>query len=220
MSSGAMAQPKTGSSEPTVVRYDFSERACHWINGMAYTYLLLTGLALFTPYLYWVGTVFGGGGTVRFLHPWVGLIYTATILWMHNKWKSDMAAIPADKQWTANIKSYLENRDSAMPAQGRFNAGQKQFYWAMFYSAGILVITGLIMWFPERMPSNLHWVLPLTVFIHSVTALVTVAAFILHVYMSIWGTPGSSAGMVGGTVPASWARTHHRLWYEKITGRK
>jgi len=220
MSGGVVARPGTAEQEAQVERYTYPERAYHWVNGIAYTYLLLTGLALFTPYLYWLAAVLGGGGTIRFWHPWVGLVYVVTIFWMHSKWQSDMQSIPADEQWKKNMKAYIENRDEAMPAQGRFNAGQKQFWWAMFYSTIVLVITGIVMWFPERMPAGFRWLLPITVFIHSVTALITIAAFIIHVYMSVWVTPGSMKGMTDGKVPAAWARTHHRLWYEKITDRK
>jgi len=220
MSGGTIARPTTAVPEEQVVRYTFIERAYHWINAIAYTYLLLTGLALFTPLCYWLAYVLGGPGTIRYWHPWVGLVYFITILWMHNKWKQDMASIPEDKPWTRNMKAYVQNQDEAMPPQGRFNAGQKQFWVAMFFSTFILLITGIVMWFPERIPRDLHWVLPITVFLHSVTALVTIAAFIIHVYMSVWMTPGSVKAMMEGNVSTAWAKTHHRLWYERITGRK
>jgi formate dehydrogenase subunit gamma len=76
------------------------------------------------------------------------------------------------------------------------------------------------MWMPERIPPQIHWLGPIIVFIHSVTALITIAAFIIHVYMSVWVTPGSVKAMMDGNVSHNWARTHHRLWYEKITGRR
>ena len=110
--------------------------------------------------------------------------------------------------------------DDAMPAQGRFNAGQKMFWKVMFWCTFILLFTGIVMWFPEMMPSGLHWLLTLFVFIHAVTALVTIAAFIIHVYMSVWMTPGSMQAMTDGTVSSRFAQAHHRLWYEKVTGRK
>jgi formate dehydrogenase subunit gamma len=206
--------------EGQVVRYSFPERATHWINAASYTYLLLTGLALFTPYLYWLAAVLGGGGTIRFWHPWIGLVYVLTIFWMHAKWRGDMAAIPADEGWKKNIKYYIQNRYEMVPPQGRFNAGQKQFWWVMFWCTFILLATGIVMWIPEKVPANLHWVLTLSTFIHVLTALITIAAFIIHVYMSIWMTPGSMKAMMEGHVSERWARAHHRLWYEKITGRR
>jgi formate dehydrogenase subunit gamma len=220
MSGGIIARPTTAIPEDEVQRYNFAERAYHWINAIAYTYLMLTGLAIFTPLAYWLGYVLGGPATIRYWHPWVGLIYLATIFWMHRMWKRDMQKIPEDERWNKNIRAYAENRDELMPPQGRFNAGQKQFWWVMLYCTFILLITGIIMWIPEKMPRELHWVLPITVFIHSVTALITIAAFIIHVYMSVWVTPGSVKAMVEGHVSTTWARTHHRLWYEKITGRR
>jgi formate dehydrogenase subunit gamma len=220
MSGGIIARPTTAVPEDEVQRYNFAERAYHWINAIAYTYLLLTGLAIFTPLLYWLAYVLGGPATIRYWHPWIGIIYFATIFWMHRMWKRDMQKIPEDEKWSKNLRAYTENRDELMPPQGRFNAGQKQFWWVMFYCTFILLITGIIMWIPEKMPHELHWVLPITVFIHSVTALITIAAFIIHVYMSVWMTPGSMKAMVEGHVSTNWARTHHRLWYEKITGRR
>ncbi len=220
MSGGIIARPTTAIPEDEVQRYNFAERAYHWINAIAYTYLMLTGLAIFTPLAYWLAYVLGGPATIRYWHPWIGLIYLATIFWMHRMWKRDMQKIPEDEHWSKNIRAYAENRDELMPPQGRFNAGQKQFWWVMLYCTFILLITGIIMWIPEKMPRELHWVLPITVFIHSATALITIAAFIIHVYMSVWVTPGSMKAMVEGHVSTNWARTHHRLWYEKITGRR
>ena len=220
MSGGIIARPTTAIPEDEVQRYNFAERAYHWINAVAYTYLMLTGLALFTPLAYWLAYIFGGPAIIRYWHPWIGLIYLATIFWMHRMWKRDMQKIPEDERWSKNIRAYAENRDELMPPQGRFNAGQKQFWWVMLYCTFILLITGIIMWIPEKMPRELHWVLPITVFIHSATALITIAAFIIHVYMSVWVTPGSMKAMVEGHVSTNWARTHHRLWFEKITGRR
>jgi len=220
MSTGIL--PRVGADTPKdqVVRYTFPERAVHWGNAISYSYCLFTGLALFTPYLWWMAAVLGGGGTIRFWHPWVGLVYVITIFWMNYMWKQDMVAGPTDKQWSDNIRHYIRNEDSAMPPQGRFNAGQKQFWHVMFWCTLILLLTGIVMWVPEKVPRSMHWVLPVMVIIHSVTALVTIAAFIIHVYMSVWVTPSSMRAMMDGTVPANWAKEHHRLWYEKITGRR
>src|SRR5260370_26311120 len=215
MSGGAIVQPqsKTAVAGEQVVRYTFQERVIHWVNGVSYGSLLFTGLAIFPPYLAWMGTVMGGGGTIRYWHPWIGLVYMATIIQMQRMWRSDMVTTDADRQWNKNLEHYVKNEDDKMPAVARFNAGQKQFFWVMFYGALALLLTGIVMWIPERIPRSIHWVLPIIVFIHSAVALITIAAFMIHVYMSIWVTPGSMKGMVEGTVPSAWAKTHHRLWW-------
>jgi len=224
MSGGVIARPATASEEQ-VQRYSFVERAYHWIDALAYTYLLLTGLALFTPLLYWLAYVLGGPSTIRFWHPWVGLVYFASILFMQSKWKGDMAPIPEDEAWDKNLKYYIQNQDDKMPPQGRFNAGQKMFWKGMFWCSLLLLISGIVLWFPEVISQNpklqgFHWLLTLCAFFHAVVALVTIGLFIIHVYMSVWMTPGSTKAMMDGSVSSNWARAHHRLWYEKVMGRK
>jgi formate dehydrogenase subunit gamma len=225
MSTGTITRAGTTTPEGQILRYNFVERAMHWITAIAYVYCMVTGLAMFTPYMFWMGDVLGGGANVRFWHPWVGLVYLATAFWMNAQWKGDMKPIPEDEAWDKNVKYYVENLDDKMPPQGRFNAGQKMYWKGMFWSSLVLLVTGIVMWFPElisQKPSlrGLHWILPVCVFFHCVAALVTIGLFIIHVYMSVWMTPGSMKAMMDGNVSTRWARTHHRLWYEKMTGRK
>ncbi len=182
MSSNTVVRHGTDLRGDEIVRYTFVERVCHWIAGFSYLYVLATGLALFTPYLYWLAYVLGGGPTIRFWHPWVGLVFVASTLWMHKL----------------------------------CNSGQKQFYWIMFYGGLLLLVTGIVMWFPELMPRSFHWVLPIVVFLHCVGALATIAGFIIHVYMGIFFVKGGLHGILFGRVPAAWVRAHHRLWYEKV----
>src|SRR5215472_8697372 len=99
-----------------IVRYTLKERMCHWLSAVSYVYLMLSGLALFTPYLYWIAYVLGGGPTSRFWHPWVGLIFFVATLWMHSMWSRDMKMTPDDKKWENSIKSYVTNRDDQVPA--------------------------------------------------------------------------------------------------------
>ena len=221
MSSNIIVRHGTDLREDEVVRYTLKERMCHWIAGVSYVYMLLTGLALFTPYLYWIAYVLGGGPTIRFWHPWVGLIFVAAVFWMHSMWSGDMKMTAEDKQWQKTVKEYVTNRDDEVAPAGHFNAGQKQFYWVMFYGGIVLLITGVLMWFPELVAGNRatgigHTLLPLIVFLHVVAALATIGAFMIHIYMGFFFVSGGLHGILWGRVPVSWARTHHKLWYEKI----
>jgi formate dehydrogenase subunit gamma len=200
-----------------IVRYSYSERMCHWLSALSYLYCLVSGLALFTPYLYWLAYMLGGGPTARFWHPWAGLVFIVATVWMHTIWRRDMSLVDVDRQWLKSIKNYVTNRDDLVPPQGRFNAGQKQFYWIMYYGAIALLISGLVMWFPELMPRGLNWVRGLAILIHVIAALITIGAFIIHVYMGVFMVPGGVRGMVLGHVPMRWARAHHPLWYQRVT---
>ena len=198
-----------------IERYTFKERICHWLTGFAYLYCLATGLAFYTPYLFWLAIVLGGGPTTRFWHPFIGLLFFLAAMWMHQIWRGDVAMTAADRAWLDASKNYVENRDDLVPPQGRFNAGQKIFYWAMFYGALLLLLSGLFMWFPERIPFDLRWIRPIVVFIHEGAAVITIGAFIIHVYMGVFMVPGSLAAMLTGYVSKDWAWTHHRLWYRQ-----
>lgn len=199
-----------------VVRYSYEERMCHWTTGTAYVFCLATGLAFYSPYLYWLSVVGGGPATARLLHPWGGLLFYLAVVWMHILWKSQMAEAPEDKQWRDNIKAYIEDRDDEVPPQGRFNAGQKLFYWVMYYGALILLATGILMWFPEKW-RGLHGVMSIVIPLHTGAALLTIGAFIIHVYMGIMMVVGGFRGIAVGTVTKEWAQHHHRLWYDKIS---
>ena len=198
-----------------IVRYKFSERLVHWLGGLTYIYLLMSGLALYSPYLYWMASVLGGGPAVRYLHPWMGLLFTIVIGFMHRLWHADMKMTDVDRQWTREIKHYVKNEDELVPPVDRFNAGQKQFYWAMFAGTILLLLSGLVMWVPEYLPRDMNRLRQIAIVIHVIAALITIGAFIIHVYMGVFVVPGGVRAMVHGCVSADWARTHHRLWFNR-----
>ncbi len=201
-----------------VLRYTYRERIMHWLTALSYVYSMLTGLAFYSPHLFWIALVLGGGATSRFWHPILGIGFFIAALWMHAAWRRDMAITDADKHFLDQMQNYATNRDDLIPPQDRFNGGQKLFYWLMYYGALGLVITGLIMWFPEYIPFGLAWIRQLAVLLHVCAALVTIGGFIVHVYMSLFLVPGSGTAMLFGYVSAAWARTHHRRWYARVSG--
>jgi formate dehydrogenase subunit gamma len=200
-----------------ILRYTFAERLNHWITGFAYLYCLITGLAFWSPYMYWMATFVGGGPTARFWHPWFGLIYAIGVAWMLKQWMPDMLISDADRAWQANIRYYVENQDEKLPAIGRFNYGQKLFFWLMFWGGILLVLSGFGLWFVESIPP---WLRYLSIAVHVTAALATIGAFVIHVYMGTAMVRGSFTSIVRGEVSTEWARHHHRLWYERIAGRK
>jgi formate dehydrogenase subunit gamma len=198
-----------------IERYPFHERICHWLTGFAYLYCLATGLAFYSPYLFWLAIVLGGGPTSRFWHPMGGLVFFGAAMWMHHIWRGDVGMTAADKEWLDNAQYYVENQDDKVPPQGKYNAGQKIFYWAMYFGAFLLLVSGAAMWFPEYMPRAIR---PVMIFVHEGAALITIGAFIIHIYMGVFMVPGSVDAMVHGFVSKDWARAHHRLWFHQKTG--
>jgi formate dehydrogenase subunit gamma len=206
------------SDERIVQRYTFRERICHWFSALTYLYCLSTGLSFYSPHLFWIASVLGGGPTSRFWHPITGLLFLVAAVWMHEIWRRDMDITQTDKRWLANVGNYVTNREDLVPPQNRFNAGQKLFYWVMFYGTLLLVASGVLMWFPEYIAFRYRWIRSAAVLTHECAALITIGAFIIHIYMSLFLVPGSVTAMLRGFVPVAWARAHHRLWYDQIEG--
>jgi len=210
---GAEAKPSG-----RVLRYTFLERVVHWIAGGSYVFLLLTGLAFFSPYLYWLATLFGGGPTVRAWHPWVGLLFSAAVLRMHRMWSHDMRRTAPDRAWSKTLLHYIRNEDERVAPAGRFNAGQKQLFWLMVLGGITLLVSGVILWGTEYIPWSWRALRSVAVLVHVVVALLTIGGFIVHVYMGAFVVDGGWRAITRGDVSEAWARAHHRLWWNEIAG--
>jgi formate dehydrogenase subunit gamma len=213
----ATTRPTASTSPGRILRYTLSERVHHWLGALFYGYCLITGLAFWSPYMFWLAALVGGGPTARFWHPWFGVAFTLSVGWMYRMWSGDLAMTEADRSWSKAIKNYIENDDEKLPPVGRFNYGQKVFFWVMFYGVILLLISGLGLWFVESIPWSLRWLRYLAVTVHVTAAMATIGAFIIHVYMSIFMEPESFHAMIQGRVSSAWARTYHQLWYEQVT---
>jgi formate dehydrogenase subunit gamma len=217
MATSKHAVLRTEVPSDQIMRYTWVERVCHWATAATYVYCGLSGMAFFSPYLYWLVIPLGGGSTARFWHPALGLAFVAFIFWMGIMWKNDFKFIPEDYEWNRKVMFYITNQDEKMPPQARFDAGQKIFFFVMIATAVVLPLTGIVMWFPEYVPRSIHWLLPVMVFFHSVAALVSVGMIIIHVYMGTVIVPGSWRAITLGYVSRGWAMLHHALWYRKMT---
>ncbi len=140
------------SDEPVVLpngrilRYSFHERMIHWIAAISYVYLMLTGLAFWSPWLFWIAVVLGGGTISRELHPWAGLIFVFSTVLMYRMWAVQMKEAPADKAWWQATTHYIRNEDDLVPPADRFNPGQKILFWGFFWCGILLLLSGLILW--------------------------------------------------------------------------
>ena len=202
-----------------ILRYTLIERVMHWIAALAYAYVLLTGLAFYSPHLYWIATLLGGAPTSRYWHPWLGVVFALTIAWMLRAWLADMRITPEDRRWGQAIRHYVRNQDEDLPPIGRFNLGQKQVFWLMFYAAAVLLLTGAVLWFPEKIPWSLRGLRYAAILLHVASALATIGLFIIHVYMGTAVVRGGFTSIIRGEVSPAWARSHHRLWYNRVSGR-
>jgi len=213
-----------------VLRYTFTERLVHWAAALSYIYLLLSGLAFWTPWMWWVAMMLGGGPVSRAVHPWVGLFFTISVLYMYRLWLPDMRITPTDLEWKKTIRAYVRNEEEEMhPVQAergfdrfapvdRFNLGQKYLFWVMFWGGLMLFVTGMVLWFSDYLPWSLRFLRLISIFLHPVAFLITFGGFIIHVYMGTAVVRGGFSSVIRGEVSEAWARYHHRLWLDRIAG--
>jgi formate dehydrogenase subunit gamma len=206
-------------NRPRIERYTFRERLIHALTALSYLYLLLTGLAFWTPALYWIAIVLGGGFLSRVVHPWVGVLFALAVARMFVMWHGDMRTTAADRAWRQHMLHYIRNEDDRVPAAGRFNFGQKQMFWIMTWAALALLLSGLVLWFPHLVPPPREALRQTAALVHSVAALITIGAFIVHLYMGIAIVPGGLRAIVNGDVSEEWARHHHRAWADSLRDR-
>lgn len=199
-----------------VVRYSFHERLVHWLAGLSYLYLLLSGLAFWSPWLFWLAALLGGATISRGLHPWFGLIFVFATFLMYGMWGWQMHETETDKEFWHAVRHYIRNEDELMPPADRFNAGQKLLFWGFFWCGILLLLSGLVLWFPHLIPWSLRYVRYAAVLVHASCALLTIGLFIIHVYMGTAMERGAFESMTRGEVSAAWARSFHRLWYEHV----
>src|SRR4029077_8926079 len=210
------------SDEPDVLpngrllRYSFHERMIHWIAAISYVYLMLTGLAFWSPWLFWIAVVLGGGTISRELHPWAGLIFFFSTVLMYRMWAVQMKEAPADKAWWQATQHYIRNEDELVPSADRFNAGQKILFWGFFWCGILLLLSGLILWFTHLVPWNLRYLRYFAVIVHPAAALLTIGLFIIHVYMGTAMERGAFGSVIRGDVSVGWAKRYHRVWYEHL----
>ena len=201
-----------------VLRYNLRERLTHWVAGVTYIYLLLTGLAFWSPWLIWLAVILGGGPVSRMLHPWAGLIFFGAVCNMYVMWSAQMKHTDADRAWWKAVKYYSSNQDEKMPPAGRYNAGQKFLFWGFFWSTVALLATGVVLWFPESIPWNLRLLRYLSVLIHPVAALFTIGLFMIHVYMGVFAERGAFGSVIRGDVSIAFSKRYHPGWYKEIVG--
>jgi len=199
-----------------VLRYSFRERLVHWLAGVTYVYLLLTGLAFWSPWLFWFAVVLGGATISRELHPWFGVAFAVAVGLMYHLWSRQMRRTEADKAWWASVGHYIRNEDEKVPSADRFNPGQKLLFWGFFWNGLLLLLSGLILWFPQQIPWSLRFLRLAAVIVHPVCALLTIGLFIIHVYMGTAMEHGAFGSVIRGEVSRAWADQHHHSWYEQL----
>jgi len=104
------------------------------------------------------------------------------------------------------------------PDAGYFNAGEKLWFWGGLVALGLLMgVTGLVLDFGNF--GQTRYVMQIANYLHIAGATFFIVGALGHIYLGTIGTPGAFHAMYEGTVDTSWAKSHHRLWYEEVKDR-
>lgn len=198
------------TSPDEIDRFDFTERVVHWVAAVTFVVLLLSGLALSYPSLYWLTELLGGGPATRVLHPWIGVVFTVSLVVMIFLWVKDMNLTRKDREWLGAMNHYALHENDEVPPAGKYNAGQKLFFWSMAVLGVVFLASGIVLWFPE---SFARWLRSTSRFVHYAAALGGGLFLIVHIYLGTIALPGTARGMLFGRVSRAWAKHHHPLWY-------
>jgi len=199
-----------------LARYTASERANHWLLGIGFILLALSGLAFFHPAFWPLAQLFGGGVWARILHPYIGVVMALSFIAIFFRFRSLNVMTPADREWLSRAGEMVDGNDHNMPEQGKYNGGQKMMFWALAVCMLLLMVSGIVLW---RAWFNLPVdMVRFGAVIHAAAAAVMIGLIMVHVYAAIW-VKGTVRAMWYGTVTRAWAKQHHRAWYRQVTGK-
>lgn len=207
----------------TVKRFSKWVIYAHWVNAFAFFALYLTALPLYSDFFSWIYPLLGGPEVARILHrvfavlfvlpPILVLIFDrhSLIHWVKSSftWKKEDI-----KFFIAFPKEFFGGK-AKVPKQGYFNAGEKLNSILTILCAAMLVLSGVVMWFPKYFGTGvIQWAYP----IHNIAFGLSVAVVVGHIFLSL-GHPNSKAsmrGMTKGDVDVNYAKEHHGKWYDEL----
>lgn len=192
-------------TELELVRYTWSERVVHLLIMLCFAFLFLTGVA----FLLGVNDLLGPAS--RYLHKIVGTVMAACVLVMAVRWARTALFCAFDRTWFAHVGGYFGTGEE-LPA-GKFNAGQKLYFWLALACVAALAGTGAIMgWGGEPLRA---W-LPVAHTLHATLALTFCVIALGHLYLAVLANPGSLKAIMLGKVSRNWALYHHSKWVNEL----
>jgi len=206
---------RAGRSGRTIVRFNVFERFVHWLTGVTFVILGLTGLnitfgrSLLLP---WMGPQAFSQWTEwgKFTHNYISFAFTTGVVLMFLMWVSRNIPTRADVEWFKTGGGMFGGEEPPAP---KFNGGEKLIFWLAMFGGAAVTVTGYVLLFPFY-GTNISS-MELAQVVHSTVAVLYVAAMFVHIYMGTIGVEGAFEAMNDGTVDVNWAKERHALWYEE-----
>ncbi|WP_255448371.1 formate dehydrogenase subunit gamma [Telmatospirillum sp. J64-1] len=208
----------SGLAGRQILRFKTIERVGHWLTAGSFIALALTGLnILYGRYIIapvigleafsWL-TVFG-----KWVHNVGGFAFMAGLALIFILWAKDNLWDRYDLNWILKGGGLL---GLGHPPARKFNFGQKVMFWMVILVGALVSATGLNLLFPFMFVDLLG--MQLLQLAHVVASLLMIVAICAHIYIGTIGMEGATSAMTTGYVDENWAREHHGVWVEEVTG--
>ena len=195
-------------------------RLLFWAS-LCFVFLAITGLVMFFgKYLIlpWLGYTGFSWLTIvsKNLHNFLGPLFILCLVLIFFTFVRDNVWRKYDWNWVRHAGGLISKRD--VPS-GKFNAGEKGWFWLGVFAAGILVsVTGLILDFPNF--NQTRNTMQIANIVHLSIAALFMLASLGHIYMGTIGQIGAYRAMSDGYVDETWAKEHHLYWYNDVKAGK
>ncbi len=207
-----------GRSGRKVPRFGLGARVAHWFMACVFIFLGLSGLVILlgreviAPYLgKEINSVLSTAAMQG--HNLFGPIFIFALGWLLVKFLRGNFLRLVDLKWLIRLGGFLGGHASA----GRYNLGEKLWFWSVILVGLIMSASGILMLFPWLV-DDLRW-LQLATVLHVLGAIYLISFALGHIYLGTIGTEGTLEGMITGEVDENWARAHHDLWLEETFGK-
>lgn len=187
----------------------------HWAFSIPFLVLLITGIALGLPQ---TETLLTHRDLLRAVHlaSAVALVALPAAVWVAGNRRSLRRDAREIDRWDQLDWQWLWRAPwpfgrSALPPQGRFNAGQKLNTILVTAAAVGFAVTGVFMWKAEAFPI---WLGDVSTQTHDLLTIAVIPLVIGHIIMAALNPRTNQAlgSVFHGYVDAGWARAHHGRW--------
>ena len=181
----------------------------HWCAAVPFVLVCITGLIMvFGDYL-------GGGKPIRLarqLHDIGTIGFTIFGPLMFLMWVKHALPKAYDIKWLMIMGGYLSQEKRPIPA-GKFNAGQKMWFWVCTIGGFVMIISGAYMFFQFADIDTLR----LMALIHNVLGFAVIALLITHIYMAVFAIEGALNAIIDGHMGEEELAILHTHYYEEIS---
>ncbi len=206
-----------GESGRKIRRFGMGPRINHWFMAGVMVFLGLTGLILLFgrfALLPWTGgEAFGAvASAAKEGHDLFGPVFAFALLVFFIQFVGKNLPHYRDLIFLLHMGGLFEKHEVR---SGFFNAGEKILFWLVVMFGFTLAGSGFLLLFQNLVPGR--EAMQLALLVHAIAALGLIALVLGHIYMAV-SVKGTVPAMTTGEVDENWARNHHEIWYEQVTG--